>query len=313
MTEGGTVAAFDTPSKISAMTDSAAPLNPAPGKPSAPYWLALVALFVLVVGSYWPSMRGEFLWDDDFYVTNNTALKRADGIERIWMHNPKGGFLKPREYPVPQFYPVTHTSFWVQTRGHDWSMPLASWPFHLVNVLLHFANAWMLWTILRRLGMPGAFVAAVIWALHPVQVESVAWITERKNVLSAFFMFASMLVYLRFTRLDSAPDGSTRSVVSLPPERWKLYTLSLVLFLFSILSKSVTGSMPAVIVLLIWWKRGKVKAEDVLPLLPFFALAIGMGFVTSYFEHVVVGAQGPEWKFGVGQRLFIAGGAVWFY
>src|SRR3989442_899078 len=83
--------------------------------------------------------RGEFLWDDDFYVTNNTALKRPDGIERIWLHNPKGGFLKARDYPVPQFYPMTHTSFWVQTRGHDWSMPLASWPFHLVNVLLHFA------------------------------------------------------------------------------------------------------------------------------------------------------------------------------
>src|SRR5207237_7740946 len=93
-------------------------------------------------------------------------------------------------------------SFWVQTRGHDWSKPLASWPFHLVNVLLHFANAWMLWTILRRLGLPGAFVAAAIWALHPIQVESVAWITERKNVLSAFFIFASMLVYLRYARLD---------------------------------------------------------------------------------------------------------------
>src|SRR5439155_17895232 len=158
-------------------------------------------------------------------------------------------------YPVPQFYPMTHTSFWVQTRGHDWQEPLQSWPFHLVNVLLHFASAWMLWTILRRLNCPGAFVAAAIWALHPVQVESVAWITERKNVLSAFFMFASLIVYMRYARLDAlwegdapaepnvAPDSARQEPrppggsFSLPAEPGDLYALARELCICSILDK----------------------------------------------------------------------------
>ena len=279
----------------------------APTTSAANHWLGVFALLVLLVGSYWPSMHGEFLWDDDYYVTNNKALSRPDGIEKIWL-----GVKDPRTYPVPQFYPMTHTSFWVQTRGHDWQEPLASWPFHLINVLLHFGIAWMLWTILRRLNCPGAFVAAAIWALHPVQVESVAWITERKNVLSAFFLFASLIVYLRFAGLDSI-EGKPTATFALPAERGKLYALALVLFVCSILSKSVTGSMPAVVLLLIWWKRGSIKWRDVAPLIPFFVLAIAMGTVTSYFERTVVGAQGDDWHLNVLQRLLIAGGAICFY
>jgi hypothetical protein len=277
--------------------------------PTSPvrYWLGLFALLVLVVGSYAPSMKGEFLWDDDYYVTNNKALSRPDGIEQIWL-----GVKDPKTYPVPQFYPMTHTSFWVETRGHDWSQPLASWPFHLINVLLHFGSAWMLWTILRRLNCPGAFVAAAIWALHPVQVESVAWITERKNVLSAFFMFASMIVYLRFAKLDNIGEES-RGSFALPAEPAKLYALALILFVCSILSKSVTGTMPAVILLLMWWKRGTIKQSDVLPLIPFFVLAIAMGITTSYFEKHVVGAQGADWAMNPIQRCLVAGGAVCFY
>jgi tetratricopeptide (TPR) repeat protein len=312
------------------------------------YWLALLTLLVLVVGAYWPSMRGDFLWDDDYYVTNNKALNHPDGIEQIWM-----GIKNPKTYPVPQYYPMTHTSFWVQTRGHDWSEPLQSWSFHLVNVLLHFGSAWMLWTILRRLGMPGAFVAAAIWALHPLQVESVAWITERKNVLSAFFMFASMIVYMRFSGLDFQ-EGAPRASFALPAEKGKLYALALVLFACAVLSKSVTGVMPAVVLLLIWWKRDPRKQahakalqpatadgaaadpatptldyqapgtdsarpkwsitwQDILPLIPFFVLAIAMGAITSYFEKHVVGAQGEDWNLTIIQRFLVAGGAVWFY
>ena len=126
---------------------------------------------------------------------------------------------------------MTHTSFWLETLRHDWQEPLQSWPFHLINVLLHFASAWMLWTILRRLKCPGAFVAAAIWALHPVQVESVAWITERKNVLSAFFLFASLLVYFRFSGLDGMTDESSRGTFSLPQSAensmpWRWFSLS---------------------------------------------------------------------------------------
>ena len=253
-------------------------------------------------------MQGRFLWDDDYYVTHNSALNRPDGIEQIWR-----GIQDPQTYPVPQYYPMTITSFWVR-RGRTISISRWPGPFHLINVLLHAGSAWMLWTILRRLKIPGAFVAAAIWALHPVQVESVAWITERKNVLSGFFAFASLLIYLRFSGLDEGPPGEQRTPMSLPVEKWKLYALAIVLFVCSILSKSVTGSLPAVILLLIWWKRGAIKIADVLPLIPFFVLAIAMGIVTHYFERNVVGAQGPEWDtIGLGQRFLIAGGAVWFY
>src|SRR6185295_11407281 len=132
------------------------------------------------------------------------------------------------------------------------------------------------------LGVPGAFVAAAIWALHPVQVESIAWITERKNVLSGFFFFASLLIYLRVCGLDPAPPAEKRRAISLPAEPWKLYALALVLFICSILSKSVTGSLPAVVLVLIWWKHVTIKRSDVLRLLPFFACAIAMGWVTTW-------------------------------
>ncbi|HEX3359268.1 MAG TPA: tetratricopeptide repeat protein [Tepidisphaeraceae bacterium] len=288
------------------MTDTLAALD---DSVSQNYWFGVAALFVLVLIAYWPSMGGQFLWDDDYYVTHNSALNHPDGIEQIW-----AGIRSPQIYPVPQYYPMTITSFWAQTRAHNFDQPLAPGPFHLINVLLHVASAWMLWTILRRLKIPGAFVAAAIWALHPVQVESVAWITERKNVLSGFFAFASLLIYLRFCGLDVPAEGEQRTPMSLPTEQWKLYALALVLFICSILSKSVTGSLPAVILLLIWWKRGTIKAADVLELIPFFVLAIGMGIVTHIFEKNVVGAQGPEWdSISAGQRFLIAGGAVWFY
>ena len=255
------------------------------------YWLGLAGLIVLVLACYWPSMRGAFIWDDDFYVTNNLALKTSEGIEQIWLHNPRGGVLPAHDYPVPQFYPMTITSFWAQTARPGLDCAAATWPFHLINVLLHIASAWLLWTILRRLQVPGAFVAAAIWALHPVQVESVAWITERKNVLSGFFYFASMLIYLRFAGLDAPALRRGARHVFLAGREIQALCGRIVLFIFAILSKSVTGSLPAVILLLIWWKRGKITESDVWPLVPFFVLAIAMGATTSYFERNVVGRR----------------------
>lgn len=263
------------------------------------YWAGMVALIAVAAVCYLPSMRGGFLWDDDVYVTHNKALSRAGGIQRIWL-----GVRDPKTYPVPQYYPMTHTSFWLETRWQDWSKPLSSMPFHLINVMLHAMNAWLLWVLLRRLGVPGAFVIAGIWMIHPLQVESVAWITERKNVLSGFFFFASMIVYVRFCSLDLSEN---------PRGRWELYVLALVLFVCSILSKSVTGSMPVMVLLLIWWKRGTIGWKEIKLLLPFVALAMGMGAITSMFERDVVGAQGADWNFSDFERIRIAGGSLWFY
>jgi tetratricopeptide (TPR) repeat protein len=279
------------------------------------YWAGVIGLFALIIAAYLPAMRGGFIWDDDYYVSENLALRSFAGIQDIW-----AGIVRPNEYVVrvaPQYYPMALTSLWLDYRL--WGLNTLG--YHLTNVLLHGCSAWLLWLILRKLDVPGAWVVAAIWALHPLQVESVAWITERKNVLSGVFFFASLLVYLRFSELDptplrAAPKPGEEDQLSfgLPGERWKLYTLALVLFVCAVLSKSVTGTMPAVVLLLLWWKRGRIDPRnDLLPLLPFFAIAIAIGTLTAWLERNVVGAKGPEWQHSFTEHILLAGRIFWFY
>ena len=141
-------------------------------------------IVLLVILAYLPALRGGFIWDDDDYVTQNPTLHDLGGLQRLWF---KVG-------AVPQYYPVVHTTFWLEY--HLWGLNPVG--YHLINVLLHATAAILLWRVLLRLQIPGAWLAAVIFALHPVEVESVAWITERKNVLSAVFYFAAALACLRF-------------------------------------------------------------------------------------------------------------------
>jgi hypothetical protein len=169
--------------------------------------IALIALATLV--AYVPAIRGQFIWDDNYYVTHNPLLRSVDGLQRIWFDI----FSGPATYPLPQYYPMTHTTFWVEYRL--WR--LNSTGYHLTNVLLHICNALLIWLILRRLDVPGAFAAAAIFALHPMNVESVAWIAERKNVLCAFFFFSSLYVYLRYSRVIAKPQAAN-ATLSLPDD-----------------------------------------------------------------------------------------------
>ena len=177
--------------------------------------------------------------------------------------------------------------------------------YHLINVLLHATAAILLWRVLLRLQIPGAWLAAVIFALHPVEVESVAWITEHKNVLSAVFYFAAALACLRFVALKE-PGGPNRL-------RWSWYLGALVLFMAALLSKTVTCSLPAALLLVCWWKKGRIQRGDVMPLLPFFVLGAGLGLMTAWIEKYHVGAQGAAWSLTLGERCLIAGRALWFY
>ena len=163
--------------------------------------LAIVLLTLIV---YIPAMRGGFIWDDPDYVVNNDNLRSLDGLYRIWFV-PKSS---------PQYYPLVHTSFWVEY--HLWKLNPAG--YHIVNVALHAISALLLWMLLEMLEVPGAWLAAAIFAVHPVQVESVAWITERKNVLSGIFYFASAITYFKF-------DGSDRC-----GKDWRWYGLALGFF-----------------------------------------------------------------------------------
>jgi tetratricopeptide (TPR) repeat protein len=163
----------------------------------------------------------------------------------------------------------------------------------------------LLWRVLQRLGISGAWLAAAIFAVHPVEVESVAWISERKNVLSGAFYFLAMLAYFRFRPLTGA--GKTD-----PPD-WRFYPLVIVLFLCALLSKTVTCSLPAVLVLLTWWKNGRVVRRDAWALTPLFILGAGLGLATAWLEKHHAGAAGADWSLSVVQRCLLAGRTLWFY
>jgi hypothetical protein len=273
------------------------PIPSAQAAPAVPrrWWespIVAAALLVLItLAAYLPALGNGYIWDDDMYVTANQTLHSAEGLRQIWFQ--RGATV--------QYYPLVFTSFWVEYQL--WQ--LQPFGYHLVNVLLHGAGVVLLWLVLRRLSVPGAYLAAAVFALHPVHVESVAWITERKNVLSGFFYLAAFLAYLRFTPLDSARPTWVR--------HWRYYGLAFALFLCALLSKSVTGSLPAAIALAIWWKRDRLTARDLLPLAPMLLVGVLMGCHTSWMEKHRVGAQGMDWSLPVIERLLIAGRAVWFY
>jgi len=165
-------------------------------------------------------------------------------------------------------------------------------------------SALLLYRLLLYLKVPGAWLAAAVFALHPVQVESVAWVTERKNVLSALFYLGSMLCLFRFFGL--AGDKEEKSNL-----RW--YFLGLLLFVCALLSKTVTCTLPAAMLLVLWWKRDRLRGREVAALAPFFTLGLAMGLATAWLEQHHVGAIGPEWNLSFGERFLIAGRALWFY
>jgi tetratricopeptide (TPR) repeat protein len=251
-----------------------------------------VVLFALVSVTYIPALRCGFIWDDDEYVTENPTLRTLDGLRRIW--------LVPRA--TPQYYPLVHTTFWVEY--HLWGLAPAG--YHLVNVVIHAVSACLAWLILRRLGIPGAWLAAAVFGLHPVHVESVAWVTERKNVLSGLFYFSALLIWIDFAALGVArPQAAAR-----PGLKYALATLS---FAAALLSKSVTCSLPAVILLLTLWRRGRITRKEVGLLLPWFILGLLSGINTAILEKSHVGAVGATFAWSFTERCLIAGHALCFY
>lgn len=251
---------------------------------------ALVILGLVIV-AYIPAMQGGYIWDDDDYVTNNENLLSPAGLYDIWF----------KDNATPQYYPLVFTTFWIEYRlwGLD---PLG---YHIVNMLLHACGAILLWRVLRRLAVPGAWLAAAVFAVHPVCVESVAWITERKNVLSGALYFASLLMYIRFSQLDKADAEAKR--------RWPFYMLAFGLFACALFSKTVTCTLPAAVGLLIWWKRGRIRLRDVWPLIPMLLLGLYMGWQTAHLEKVQVGAGMGEWALSWPEKILVAGRAIWFY
>jgi len=269
------------------------------------------AVFLLVAAAiaYAPALECGFIWDDPQYLINNPTIKNASGLKDIWFgieRSPDAFFaLKPA---TPQYYPLVFTTFWIEHSLWEFD----SYGYHLTNILLHALNAVLLWFVLRKLSVPGAFAAAAVFALHPVHVESVAWITERKNVLSLFFYLASALVYLRFA-LPAPVSSGEKSLSGGSARQLGMYVISGFLFSLSLLSKTVACTMPAAILLVLWWKKESIRPRDVVPLVPFFVLGILMGCLTAVMEETHVGASGTEWSLSFLARCLVAGRVPWFY
>jgi tetratricopeptide (TPR) repeat protein len=246
-------------------------------------WLKAFLLIAAVFLVYQPVWHGKPLWDDDAHLTP-PRLSSAHGLERIW--------IEPGA--TQQYYPLVFSMFWVEYKL--WGDTTLG--YHLVNILLHAFSALLLWKILRRLQVPGAYLAAAIFALHPVCVESVAWISEIKNTLSGALYLGAALVYLRF---DQTRNG-------------KFYLVALGLFLLGLMAKTVIATLPAALLVVFWWQRGKLSwKQDVLPLLPFFVVGMGAGLFTAWVEWKYVGAGHVRYDFSIIGRLLIAGRVIWFY
>jgi len=273
-------------------------------------WFLGFLLLVSTFLAYLPAWHGGFVWDDDSWTLRLSGLfQNASGLRLIW--------FQPTE--LQQYYPLTATSFWLDYQlWKFWTLP-----YHVENILLHVLAALLFWRLLVRLQLPGAWLAAALFALHPVMVESAAWITERKNVLSLSLYLASLLAYERFApwvtddrRAGTKTDARATAPgpAGQPRHAALFYGLALLLFVGALLAKATAFSLPAVILLVGWWKRGRIRwRADVLPTLPFFALALGLCALTAWLEKNHVGAEGPDFALAFPQRCLIAGRAFWFY
>ncbi|MGD1086327.1 MAG: O-GlcNAc transferase, partial [Verrucomicrobiota bacterium] len=243
-------------------------------------------LLAAILLAYQPAWRAGFIWDDDKYVTANPLLTAPDGLRRIWF-----------SLDAPsQYFPLTYTSFYLERAL--WGLRPAG--YHCVNILLHAANALLVWRLLARLRVPGAWLAAALFALHPVQVESVAWITERKNVLMGFFFLLTLLAWTRFL------DEKTR-------RPWGFYALALVFYALALSAKTTACTLPAALLLVLWLQKMPVNWRRLGQIAPFVALGLGMGLVTVWWERYHQGTQGKLFAIAPWERVLIASRAVWFY
>ena len=268
----------DEPVAPAAAADAAAPL----GDRSPREMLAVLTISLLVVLTYFPALQGGFVWDDVIF-SEEPVIHSPDGLRSIW--------LAPADIRNEgHYWPLVYTSFWLEHK--IWGLNPVG--YHAVNILLHLANCLLLWRLLDRLGVPGAAVIAAVFAVHPLHVESVAWIIERKDVLSGLFYLAAVLTWVRFN--DSPGPGR--------------YVLALVLFCAGLLAKSVVVTLPAALLIWHWWQRGRVTPVDLLRLAPFAAVGVAITLADLAFY---TSREPLELGYSLAERALIAARALWFY
>lgn len=257
-------------------------------------WFRALLLVALVFIAYTQVFQAGFIWDDESHLTRNPCVVGPLGLKEIWTTT------------QAVYYPLVLTTFWVLHKVVGLN-PLS---YHALNVLLHAVSAILLWRVLRLLEVRGAWLGAALWALHPVMVQSVAWVTELKNTQSCVFYLLSILFFLKWDDQRGAVSGLQRRTKD---GRSSVFALSLVCFILATLSKPSVVMLPFVLALCVWWMRGKMRWRDALALAPFAVISLLASTWTIWEQRFHARAIGPDWNQTFPERLIIAGKAIWFY
>ncbi len=256
-----------------------------------------VLLAIVVLAAHLPGVWNGFVWDDDANVTANPTVLSTAGLARIWA-DPLAN---------QQYYPLTHTSHWLVVRMFG----LAAWAHHATNVLLQLGAAILLWALLRRLLVPGAWVAAAVFGVHPLQVESVSWITERKNVLSMVLLLPAVWLQLRHLGIfesdrerDARDDAGKKSLLCWP---------AILMFTAALLAKTAVVGAPIAILAIVWWKRARIRRADWIAVVPFLVIGAVLGATTAWLERRHLWVSGSTWSPTLPERVIVAGRTFWFY
>ena len=250
-------------------------------------WFRGLLLLLAVILVYQPVWFAGFIWDDNATVRANLCIVGPLGVKEIWTTS------------SADICPLTITTFWVEhALWGFWPLP-----YHLVNVLLQGVCAIVLWRVLRSLHVPGAWLGAALWALHLVQVESVAWVIELKNVQSGLFYLLSTLFFIKGLK---AREGASQSGWNWN-DAWTLLFAAL-----AMASKSSTVILPAVLCLCAWWAEGRWHWRHLVKVGPVFLLAIVASVITMWTQKLQLDLA-PLAERSWPERLVTAGAAVWFY
>lgn len=255
-------------------------------------WLPkALLLFFVTLAVYFPAMNAGYIYDDDQLLTQNPAIRRGVGFLDSESWKGLASIWWPSNARVSaDYFPLTSSTLWLEWRfwGNDdpdtppEHLGIGSLGYHVTNIILHALCALALWRVLLMLPMPAAWTAALLWAIHPVGVESVAWIAERKNTLSMLLFLLTMLAWFRYQSTKTSKD----------------YKLTLVWFIAALLAKTAVVMLPFVLLLYVWWLRGTLTRKDIKESIPFFILSFILGCVTVYFQ----------WERAIGEEYIPIGG-----
>jgi protein O-mannosyl-transferase len=288
-------------------------------QPRSPFWerdwlwgLFLIAFVLIAYARVW---HAGFIWDDESHLTQNPCIVGPLGLKDIWTST------------RAVYYPLVLTTFWTLHKF----VGLNPSPYHILNVFLHAGSAVLLWRVLRQLDVGGAWFGAALWAVHPVMVQSVAWVTELKNTQSCLFYLLSIFCFLNWESCSRRPMDDARASHSEAAtgkrgkemkfeaaetdsrvHRWR-FSWALLFFVMAIASKPSTVMLPGVLALCIWWRRGQIQSRNLMTLIPFILISALASVWTIWEQKFHAGASGPEWAQTWPERLIIASRALWFY